>query len=131
MTDESIPTERQQDVLRLHRAGRNPTEIGRELKISSQAVHGHFRRLRAHGLVEDTGEARAKPATKRTARNGRPFDPASALPAVTAAINEQRARLDAREAEIDAEIAALRDEKKRIGSTRGLLERLTPAEPAT
>jgi DNA-binding CsgD family transcriptional regulator len=46
MTDESDLTERQRDVLRLVREGKSPTEIGKELSISSQGVHGHMRRLR-------------------------------------------------------------------------------------
>jgi DNA-binding CsgD family transcriptional regulator len=46
-TSEDELTERQRDVLRLVREGKNPTEIGKELEISSQGVHGHLRRLRA------------------------------------------------------------------------------------
>ena len=35
-------TKQQAVVLPLHRRGRTPTEIGRHLGISSQAVHGHL-----------------------------------------------------------------------------------------
>jgi FixJ family two-component response regulator len=37
-TSEGELTERQRDVLRLVREGKNPTEIGKELEISSQGV---------------------------------------------------------------------------------------------
>jgi predicted ArsR family transcriptional regulator len=60
--DESTLTERQADVLRLYREGKSPTEIGKELDISSQGVHGHLRRLRAHGLIE--GDTPKPPAAE-------------------------------------------------------------------
>jgi DNA-binding CsgD family transcriptional regulator len=129
-TDESGLTDRQRDVLRLVREGRNPTEIGRELGISSQGVHGHLRRLRDRGLVE--AAAPAKPAARKRSANDRQphaaagFDPKSAIAAVQQAIVEQREQLDTREAEIDAQITQLRDEKKLITATRKELEKLTP-----
>ena len=130
-TDESELTDRQRDVLRLHRDGRNPTEIGKELGISSQGVHGHLRRLRGHGLIED-GAPAAKPAARKRSANERhrgaasAFDPAAAIAAVQQAITQQHTQLDDREAEIDAEIARLRDEKKAIAAARAELSKLTP-----
>lgn len=130
-TDESELTDRQKDVLRLVKAGKNPTEIGRELGISSQGVHGHLRRLRGHGLIEAEAPAPAAKAAAR--RGGKPangrqsFDPASTIAAVQQAITEQRAQLDNREAEIDAEIETLKAEKKAIGDARKELAKLTPA----
>jgi DNA-binding MarR family transcriptional regulator len=124
-TPESELTERQRDVLRLHREGKNPTEIGRELDISSQGVHGHLRRLRGHGLIES--EARPAAAKRRDARQA--FDPASTIAAVQQAIAAQRAQLDSREAEIDGQIEQLRAEKRAIGEARKELDKLTPKPP--
>jgi predicted ArsR family transcriptional regulator len=130
-TSEDELTERQRDVLRLVREGKNPTEIGKELEISSQGVHGHLRRLRTHGLIEEGQLATAKPAARKPraapATNARPsFDPASTIRVVVQAIKEQRNELDRREEEIDAEIARLQDEKRAIGAARQELHKLTP-----
>lgn len=126
-------TDRQQEVLRLTREGKNPTEVGRELGISSQGVHGHLRKLRQRGLIEGeptTSTAKPRPARRGAApRNGTPFDPAATIDAVRQAIAQQREALDAREAEIDSEIATLRDEKQAIAAARKELDKLTP-EPA-
>jgi DNA-binding Lrp family transcriptional regulator len=124
-TPESELTERQRDVLRLQREGKTPTEIGNELGISSQGVHGHLRRLRDHGLIE---RGAAKPAKPRDARAPGPrrFDPASTIAAVQQTIATQRAELDTREAEIDAQIEQLREEKRAIEAARKELDKLTP-----
>lgn len=128
-------TERQQAVLRLHREGKGPTEIGRELDISSQAVHGHYRRLRAHGLIEETSPrvpaTRQRPGSARPARNGaEPFDPASTIRVVVQTITAQIGELNSREQEIDDEVERLKGEKKAIAKARAELEKLIP-EPAT
>jgi predicted ArsR family transcriptional regulator len=125
--DESTLTERQADVLRLYREGKSPTEIGKELDISSQGVHGHLRRLRAHGLIE--GDTPKPPAAPRRARSNavEPFDPADSIRAVVRTITAQLDALNAREADIDAEIARLQAEKKQIGATRKELDKLIPA----
>jgi predicted ArsR family transcriptional regulator len=132
-TSEGELTERKRDVLRLVREGKNPTEIGKELEISSQGVHGHLRRLRTHGLIEEGQLATAKPAARKpraapATSNARPsFDPASTIRVVVQAINEQRNELDRREEQIDAEIARLQDEKRAIGAARKELHKLIPA----
>jgi hypothetical protein len=129
-TSEDELTERQRDVLRLVREGKNPTEIGKELEISSQGVHGHLRRLRAHGLIEgDAAPATAaapKPSRRPSARNATPFDPASTIRVVVQAIATQLSELDRREETVDAEIARLGDEKKAIGAARKELQNLVP-----
>jgi predicted ArsR family transcriptional regulator len=128
-TSEDELTDRQRDVLRLHREGKNPTEIGKELDISSQGVHGHLRRLRAHGLIEEL-EA-AAPKSKRAPskpRDGRSFDPADTIRTVVRTITAQLEELSTRETEIDAAIAQLRDEKKAIAKAREQLTTLMPAE---
>ena len=124
-------TARQQDVLRLTQEGKNPTEIGRELGISSQGVHGHLRKLRQSGhLPSDANPARPRPR-RASADGGRtPFNAAGTLAAVQATINEQHARLNAREEEIDGQITALRAEKAEIGKIRKELEKLAPTKEA-
>jgi hypothetical protein len=126
-------TDKQREVLELHNDGKSPTEIGKALGITSQAVHGHFRRLRASGLLPDTGAAKPAAAAKRPSRpavpNGRQtFDPGSAITAVKLAAAQQRRELDAREQQIDGEIDALKAEKKAIGEARRELNKLVPPE---
>lgn len=125
-------TDKQREVLELHNDGKSPTEIGKALGITSQAVHGHFRRLRASGLVPDTGAAKpaaAKRPARITAPNGRQaFDPGSAINAVKLAAAQQRRELDAREQQIDGEIEALKADKKAIGEARRDLNKLVPPE---
>lgn len=120
-------TERQADVLRLTREGKSPTEIGRELEITSQGVHGHLRKLRELGLVEPLA------APKRAARRPTgardvtvPFDPQDTIRAVVQEITDQLDALNAREQEVDATIADLKDEKRRIGLARTELQKLVP-----
>lgn len=107
MPDPTDLTERQQQVLALHREGKNPTDIGRELSITSQGVHGHLRRLAARGLVELERPARARDDVP----NGR-LDPDEALRAVRQAAIEQVHVVTQRLTAIDGEIEALRNEKK-------------------
>src|SRR5688500_8847872 len=87
-TTPSDLTDRQRDVLELHRKGKNPTEIGKELGISSQGVHGHMRRLKQRGLIEDDG-----PKAGKKPKNGVTHDPSKALEAVQATINQQEQNL--------------------------------------
>jgi DNA-binding Lrp family transcriptional regulator len=97
-------------VLRLHRAGKNPTEIGEELGISSQGVHGHFRRLRDRGLME----GKTATSTPKPAATDRPVDAASALDAVRQAAATQRQQLVDRKAEIDREVKSLKKQDGEI-----------------
>jgi DNA-binding MarR family transcriptional regulator len=129
--DVSDLTDRQRDVLRLHQEGKNPTEIGAALGITSQAVHGHYRRLRARGLIEGD----AKPAAERrvtTARNARsrgplaPFDPQDTVRVVVATITAQLDELNTRDEAVDAQIEALKVEKKAIAAARKELAALVP-----
>jgi predicted transcriptional regulator len=126
MTDESDLTERQRDVLRLVREGKSPTEIGKELSISSQGVHGHMRRLREHGLIPALKPTARKPAAKPSAAPNERFDPAQSLRIVVGTITAQLDELDAREQAIDAEIAALNAEKQAIENARTELQKLVP-----
>lgn len=121
-------TDRQRDVLRLLREGKNPTEIGRELGISSQGVQGHMRRLRQKGLAEPAASPRtvAPAANARTRGPAAPFDPASTIAAVQQAIADERAKLDRREAEINAEFERLRAEQQAITDARNELDKLSP-----
>jgi predicted ArsR family transcriptional regulator len=122
-------TDRQTDVLRLTREGKSPTEIGRELGISSQGVHGHLRRLREAGLVEPL--TAPKRAAKRPAArdSGAAFDPQDTIRAVVQEITAQLDALDAREQQVDATIAELKDEKRRIALARTELQKLVPTTP--
>lgn len=118
-------TDRQRDVLRLHGEGKNPTEIGEALEISSQGVHGHLRRLRQKGLVEDAGPARG-PAAKRRG-NGRPITADDALEAVRATARAKRDELVGRKDEISVEIEALRTEAQKIDTTVAELDAMVGA----
>lgn len=110
-------TERQRDVLRLHQQGKSPTEIGKELEISSQGVHGHLRRLRDKGLIE--GEPRRKPQPTSGA-----FDASMALKTVRETIAEQTTLIRNRQTEIDQLIRELGAERTRLDETLAELERL-------
>lgn len=116
-------TDRQRDVLRLAKENKNPTEIGRELGISSQGVHGHLRRLRTKGLLPSAPAPTRRPEPPRDDRS---FDPASTISVVVKAITDQLAQLDARETEVNAEIERLQTEKREIADARKELEKLRP-----
>lgn len=127
MATETIPeglTARQADVLRLTREGKNPTQIGEELGISSQGVHGHLRRLREKDLVPAANERTPRRAAPRVLRS----KPADAMAAVRATAAEQDRQLAARLDEIEGEQDALKAEKAAIVKTRKELEALLPAE---
>jgi FixJ family two-component response regulator len=97
MADDEL-TERQGEVLNLVRAGRNPTEIGKELGISSQGVHGHIRRLRERGLLPEAG-ATTKPARPRPrATQNHKVSASSALEAVRTPVRAQVEAMDVRQA---------------------------------
>lgn len=113
-------TDRQRDTLRLHREGKNPTEIAEALGISSQGVHGHFRRLRAKGLME--GDDRAVRASSRRRNGSGPVTADDALEAVRATARTQRNALIERKESITAEIDALKAEAKKIDKTVGELD---------
>lgn len=110
-------TQRQRDVLRLHREGKSPTEIGKELEISSQGVHGHLRRLRDKGLIES--EPRRKPQAASSA-----FDASMALKTVRETIAEQATLIRNRQTEIDQQVRELGVERTRLDETLAELERL-------
>jgi predicted ArsR family transcriptional regulator len=122
-------TDRQTDVLRLTREGKNPTEIGRELGISSQGVHGHLRKLREAGLVEPLAAPKRAPKRPAARDSGAPFDPQDTIRAVGQEITDQLDALASREQEIDATITELKDEKRRIGLARTELQKLVPTTP--
>lgn len=137
MKDESELTDRQRDVLRLHREGLSPTAIGKALDISSQGVHGHLRRLRGHGLIESV-RAPAEPAGEKhvtraagakTRGPAAPFDPADTIRTVVRTITAQLEQLNTREAQIDEDIERLRAEKQQIAATRIELDKLIPQDP--
>lgn len=121
-------SERQREVLELHNAGKNPTQIGRELNIKSQAVHGHFRRLRDHGYDIEGPQPRA--ARERKSGRSGPFDATDALAVVHRAATEGIASAENRQAEIDKEIAALKAERKKLDGTIAELRTHLPAEPS-
>ena len=124
-------TDRQRDVLRLHREGKNPTEIGKALGISSQGVHGHLGRLRNHGLIADDAPTAARTRSSSRRRVGQPaFDPARALDAVRATVRAQEEAILARQAEIDEQIAALQAERGELDSPLAELRRFY-GEPPT
>lgn len=113
-------TDRQKAVLELVRKGKSPTAIGKELGISSQGVHGHLRKLRERGLVD------SEPVRSKKPRNGVTVNPAKALEAVRAAIDEQEQALLQRLSDIDEERQALDGEAAEIQATLGQLRALAP-----
>lgn len=107
-------TEKQQQVLEMHRANKGPAEIAEALGISTQGVHGHIKRLRNKGLIE------AKPsagASRPARRDGARLDPKAALEVVREAARQQITTVEARQAEIEAEIKDLQEEKRELGKT--------------
>lgn len=124
-------TDRQKEVLELHNQGKNPTEIGNALAISSQAVHGHFRRLREKGLIPGDGPPRAAAAKRRpNARRG--LDAAAAVDAVRQAAEQQRDAIHGRQQEIDAEIASLNAERSELdGALQAIAGMLGQGESST
>lgn len=125
-------TERQRDVLRLHTEGKNPTDIGRELNISSQAVHGHMKRLRGKGLI---AEENPKPTTSSPRRErGEPttIDPHAAIMAAMESIQQQVAQLESRLEAIAQERVGLNDEEASIRQALNTLAAMqhAPSAPA-
>lgn len=129
-TPEDNLTEKQRQVLALVRRDPQPTptEIAKELGITSQAVHGHFRRLRGHGLMpaEGTAPGRAAARARRTAG----FDPTDALAVVHQAARDGIAKAERRQQEIDDQLAALKAERKTLDTTIGTLRQHLPADAA-
>lgn len=104
------PSPRAMEVLELHNAGKNPTEIGAALDISSQGVHGHLRRLRERGLI--AGKAKAKD-------NARPeFSVATAFDEVRESIARQQRELDTHMAGIDRELETIEERKQALKKER-------------
>jgi DNA-binding CsgD family transcriptional regulator len=101
-------TARQREVLRLTAAGHSPTEVGRALGISSQAVHGHFRRVRVNGHAVPCRRQRsadlAAPSLSRVTADG-------ALAAVSASIIEHERLVATRLDEVAAQIDELQRER--------------------
>lgn len=95
-------TERQSDVLRLTKEGKNPTDVAKELGISSQGVHGHLRRLRAKRLL-------APDAPKRKGANGRAE--VDYLATIRLAAEQAEQDIRKRQSEIDQAIANLQAER--------------------
>lgn len=122
-TDESGLSEKQREVLTLVRDGKNPTDVGRAMGITSQAVHGHLRRLRSRGLLP---EGPAKSGRASAPSNG--FDPANALAAIHAAARQQVTEIEARMTAIDAQREALTAEKKTLASALTEVKKHLPPE---
>lgn len=119
-------TDRQRDVLRLHGEGKNPTDIGTELGISSQGVHGHLRRLRDKGLIEGTGRT-----TPVAVPNGRPLSAADALEQVRQAAATQRQQLVDRKAAIASEITSLKTQDAEIDAALAELDAMLGTKGGT
>lgn len=128
-TDESQLTDKQREVLRLHREGKSPTEIGQAMGTTSQAVHGHFRRLRDHGLISGEPTAPGRAAARKRAQNG--FDPSDALAAVIAAAEQGIAQAEARQRDIDLTLTSLGQERRELDKTIAELRKHLPVEEAT
>jgi hypothetical protein len=62
----------------------------------------------------------ARPPARAEGNGRSPLTAQSTIAAMSSAIVDQRAQLDAREAEINTEIAALREEKKELGARKAL-----------
>jgi predicted ArsR family transcriptional regulator len=129
-------TERQQQVLKLTTEGKNPTEIGEALGISSQAVHGHFRRLRAHGLLNGGTSAPAPSSKHSIAATLK-----SAMSAIDRTIAEQRkeiersiAQLERNREQFKAQITKIdqdkREAEKALKELDGVRERAGTQQPA-
>lgn len=135
-------TEAQQRVLTLLGEDKSPTEIAKDMGITSQGVHGHMSRLRKRGLLP--GEPAASTAgrtparsRKRAAGNDRRVTPADAFAEVRASIDEQRKGLTARATELDQEIDDLkaeidrrRNEKRQVEKAAKDLETFEGTLPA-
>lgn len=136
MTAESELTERQREVLALVREGKNPTEIGKALGISSQGVHGHLRRLRGHGLIPDeyAGGTGGKPAATRRpgVRGGTnaTITPETAIRAAIELIEAQMHGLQARLTDIAEERTGLDREEEEILVGLERLEAMRSAQAA-
>lgn len=103
------------EVLALTKEGKNPTEIGTQLGITSQAVHGHLRRLRDKGLLPPDPRARGKAGTD----NGRSeFSAAGAFREVRASIARQQQELDRHMAGLDRQLEELDRRKNEIKQER-------------
>lgn len=110
-------TEKQRQVLELHNEGKNPTEIAEALGISSQGVHGHFRRLRSKGLMPE------EPGRRRPTPNGRhPVSADDALEAVRETVRTQRQGLEDRKTAIATEIKALKTQDEEIDQALAALD---------
>lgn len=119
MTTDQL-SERATQVLTLTKAGKNPTDIGAELGITSQAVHGHLRRLRDKDLLPPDPKAKAKARTE----NGRPdFTVDTAFAEVRASIARQRDDLDTYMVEVDRELERIEERKKELKKERAEAEK--------
>lgn len=102
---------RAQEVLELTQQGKNPTEVGAALGITSQGVHGHLRRLREKGLLPPDPKAKGR----KSDANGRPdFNVQTAFAEVRASIARQRDDLDTYVAGVNRELEALEERKKAL-----------------
>lgn len=122
MADDTKPkiSEKQEQVLKLHKEGKNATEIAKEMGIKSNGVHAHIRRLRAKGLIPKVSGSRKSGSTRKskatTTRNSRrassPRSPR--VPASVKALEQAKAQAAKRVEQIDAEIAKLTDERNAL-----------------
>jgi predicted ArsR family transcriptional regulator len=114
MADTNL-SERAQQVLALTKDGKNPTEIGEQLGITSQGVHGHLRRLREKALLPPDPKARTKAPANGPVRD---FNAAVAFDEVRRSIERQRHGLDEHIAGIDRELERLEERKKALKKER-------------
>lgn len=112
---------RQQEVLEAHGRGLNPTQIGRELGITPQAVHGHLRKLKDRGLIEADEHEAAAPV------QGAAKSPAQFYEEALADLQHQIANVEARRREIAAQIEDLQAQDTEWERTHERLTALLPA----
>ncbi len=96
-------TPRQAEVLTLVQAGRNATQIARELGISRNAAYQHIGKLRKDGYLPPRGGD----ADEELSVDG-------AVEQFKAQLMSQVQRLDARERQLDDELARIRVERDRV-----------------
>lgn len=117
-------------VLDLYRAGTtSPTEISKALGVTSQAIHGHFRRLRERGLIPPVGEPTGRPARSGRRERGveARIDPHAAIMAAVEGIRQQEAALQTRLEQIGEDRLGLDLEEKQINESLNALKAMQAA----
>lgn len=115
------PTKKQQTVLGLLAEGKDATAIAKRMKISTNGVYGHIRKLREKGLIDADGKpANGGAATVAAAEsNGhRPESVGQVDEMVKAAI----VTIEGRESEIDKRLFANAEERAKLDAEAKQLE---------